>query len=200
MKKLTLKEYGNILIIKEGLEQLKSIRNHASTDSKTNFVKEVYYRIAVASSNLSEIELDDIDKINKLLGIDIKHRPKTTRVKNIKIKEEKDNLKMNMEKDIIYISDSEGDNNISDDLTINNNENNPEIINIDDNISYTSENTDNCNLNILYEESDLSLISPIKNDDEEENEIEFKELGSFQNIEKYHTRSGRATNKIKYCV
>ena len=205
MKKLNLKEYVNILIIKEGLEQLKGIRNQVSTDLKTNFAKEVFYRIQIACSNLSEIDLDnmdDMDEINKLFGIDIKHRPKTTLAKNIKIKEEKNNLKMNSEKDIIYISDNEGENDSFKDLTTKKNENNQEIIDIEDNISYINENSYDCNINILYEESDESMISQVDNDEvnEDDVDIEFKELACFQNIEKYHTRSGRSTNKVSYSV
>ena len=202
MKNLTLKDYANILIIKECLEQLKSIRNHVSTEYKVNLFKELTYKITIAGSNLSEIELDDMDEINKLFGIDIKDRPMTTLAKNIKIKEEKNNLKMNSEKDIIYISDNEGENDSFKDLTNKKNENNQEIIDIEDNISYINENSDDCNMNILYEESDESVISHVDNDEAIENDvdIEFKELACFQNIEKYHTRSGRSTNKVSYFV
>lgn len=190
MKNLTLKDYANILIIKECLEQLKSIRNHVTTEYKVNLIKELMYKITIAGSNLSELKLNNLDEINKLLNIDVKY--------NIKIKEEKNNLKMNNVKDTIYISDDDS----FIDLTNKNFQKDKEIIGMNDNISYNSENSDNCNINIMYEESDQSQISHIENDEEEDDEpnIEFKELSSFNNIEKYHTRRGRATNKVNYYV
>lgn len=183
MKNLTLKDYANILIIKECLEQLKSIRNQVLTEYKVNLIKELMYKITIAGSNLSELKLNNLDEINKLLNIDVKY--------NIKIKEEKNNLKMNNVKDTIYISDDDS----FIDLTNKNFQKDKEIIGINDNISYSSENSDNCN--ILYEESVQSQISSIKNDEEN---IEFEELSSFYNIEKYHTRRGRVTNKVNYYV
>jgi len=171
MIKLTLKQYINILIIKEGLKQLKGIKNNISTDHKINLIKEIFYRLNLATYDLSDIELNelnDIYEINKLLGINIKHTPYTIKTKNIKIKEEKNTL---------------------------NYENNQEIINIDDYKSYSNQNS--YNENILNKKSN---ISPLKNENNQTQVIKFKELEPFHNIEKYITLKGRETNKIKYYV